>query len=61
MIYSQGIGPIRKPFNRRLTKWILNSIQGITVRESYSKTDLVEMGVRESLVEVTADPVVVWM
>jgi len=58
MIYSQGIGPIRKPFNRRLTKWILNNIQGITVRESYSKTDLVEMGVRESLVEVTADPVV---
>lgn len=58
MVYSQGIGPIRKPMNRFVTRWILSGIQAITVRESYSRQDLIEMGVSESLIEVTADPVV---
>lgn len=58
MVYSQGIGPIHKPFNRKLTKWILSGVEAITVRESYSKKDLIEMGVAETLIEVTADPVV---
>lgn len=58
MVYSQGIGPIRKPVNRILTKWILNRANVITVREENSKTDLVHMGLRPERIFVTADPVI---
>ena len=58
MVYSQGIGPIQKPLNRRLTQWILNRADVITVREENSKTDLIQMGVRADRLYVTADPVI---
>lgn len=58
MVYSQGIGPIQKPLNRFLTKWILNRADVITVREENSKTDLIQMGIRSERLFVTADPVI---
>lgn len=58
MVYSQGIGPIQKPLNRFLTKWILNRADVITVREENSKTDLIQMGIRPERLFVTADPVI---
>ncbi len=57
MVYSQGIGPINKEFHKWLTKFLLNKVNYITVRDYNSKKDLVEMGVNSKKIQVTADPV----
>lgn len=57
-IYSQGIGPISTPRNRRLTASILRRADGIVVRDAKSRDLLLEIGVPERLVHVTADPVI---
>ena len=56
MIYAQGIGPLKKKRNRRLTAWLLNGVNKITVRDQESKEDLVAMGIQQEII-VTADPV----
>ena len=56
MIYAQGIGPLRKKRNRRLTSWILNAVNKITVRDQESKEDLIELGIQQEII-VTADAV----
>jgi len=56
MVYAQGIGPLRKKRNRRLTSWILNTVNKITVRDQESKEDLIELGIQQEIV-VTADAV----
>lgn len=58
MIYSQGIGPIRKPFNRFITKLILSRVDAITVREPNSRTDLIGIGIDPEKIIITADPVI---
>lgn len=58
MLYSHGIGPVHKPVNRRIMKWVLSRVDAITVREVNSKYDLIEMGIPEEKIYVTADPVV---
>lgn len=57
-IYSQGIGPISTPRNRRLTAFILRRTDGIVVRDGKSRDLLLEIGVPPQLVHVTADPVI---
>lgn len=57
-IYSQGIGPVSAPRNRRLTASILRRTDGIVVRDEKSRDLLLELGVPESLIHVTADPVI---
>ena len=57
-IYSQGIGPITAPRNRRLTASVLRRADGIVVRDARSRDLLLEIGVPERLVHVTADPVI---
>jgi polysaccharide pyruvyl transferase CsaB len=56
MIYAQGIGPLKKKRNRRLTAWLLNGVNKITVRDQESKEDLAAMGIQQEII-VTADPV----
>lgn len=56
-IYSQGIGPINSNFNRRLTAGILKKASGIVVRDISSKELLIEIGIPEERIVVTADPV----
>lgn len=56
-IYSQGIGPIVSKFNSRATARVLKKASGIVVRDVSSKELLVKIGVPESSVVVTADPV----
>lgn len=58
MLYSHGIGPVNKNVNRKIMKWILSRVDAITVREKYSKVDLVSMGIDADKIHVTADPVV---
>lgn len=57
-IYSQGIGPINAPRNRRLTAFVLRRTDGIVVRDSKSRDLLLELGVPDRLIHVTADPVI---
>ena len=57
-IYSQGIGPITAPRNRRLTASALRRADGIVVRDAKSRDLLLEIGVPGHLIHVTADPVI---
>jgi polysaccharide pyruvyl transferase CsaB len=56
MIYAQGVGPLKKNRNKKLTAWLLNKVNRITVRDQESKDDLLAMGVQQKIT-VTADPV----
>lgn len=58
MVYSQGIGPIRKPFNRFVTRHILSRVDAITVREPNSRDDLARIGLDPARIVITADPVI---
>ena len=57
MIYSQGVGPITSKFNRRLTARVLRKVSGIIVRDDASKSLLMEIGIPQEKITVTADPV----
>lgn len=57
-IYSQGIGPIRSGFNRRLTSLLLRRADGICVRDLASAELLRSMKIPDELIRVTADPVI---
>lgn len=57
-IYSQGVGPISSRRNRWLTRHVLRRASGIVVRDEKSRLLLLEIGVPEALIHVTADPVI---
>ena len=57
MIYAQGIGPVNKQINKKLMKWILNSVDLITVRDNSSKKLLKNLGVVKPSIYVSSDPV----
>ena len=54
-IYSQGIGPISAPRNRRLAARVLRRTDGIVVRDAKSRDLLLGLGVPGELVHVIAD------
>ncbi|HHT63570.1 MAG TPA: polysaccharide pyruvyl transferase CsaB, partial [Clostridia bacterium] len=60
MIYAQGIGPVHRPWARKLTGWVLNKVDLVTVRDEESRSDLESMGVFRPPVKVTVDPVMGW-
>ncbi len=57
IVYSQGVGPVRGAFNRRLVGFVFRRAQAIGVRDPHSKKDLVAMGVPAERIAVTVDPV----
>ncbi|GKX30450.1 polysaccharide pyruvyl transferase CsaB [Vallitalea longa] len=57
MLYANGIGPIYKKINRLMTKYIVNKVDLITLRDDLSKRDLDSMKVTKPKIHVTADPV----
>lgn len=57
MLYANGIGPINRRYNHRLTRCILNLTQTITLRDSESCVLLKKLGVDRPGLQVTADPV----
>lgn len=57
MIYANGIGPINKKLNRILTRIVLNNVNLITLRDEGSREYIYELGVKNSNIHVTADPV----
>jgi polysaccharide pyruvyl transferase CsaB len=58
MLYANGIGPINKKRNRKLTKEILNKVDVITLREEDSQDTLNELGIINPKTSVTCDPVI---
>ncbi|MFH1454257.1 MAG: polysaccharide pyruvyl transferase CsaB [Armatimonadota bacterium] len=57
MVYAQGIGPVDTDEGKKLTSETLNRVDYITVRDEASKELLLNLGLNEKLIEVTADPV----
>lgn len=56
MVYANGIGPINKNFNRKLTQLVLNKVDIMTLRENLSKKDLLKLKITKPRIIVTADP-----
>lgn len=57
MLYSNGIGPLNKSYNRKLVKKIINEVDLITLREELSKKEVDKLGIKKPPIYVTADPV----
>jgi len=57
MLYANGIGPVSRPFNRRLMKRVISRVDVITLREESSRDELLSMGVTGREIHVTADPI----
>ncbi len=55
MLYSNGIGPVNGNINRKLVKLVVDNVDLITLREEFSKQDLLDMGVKKPDIYVTAD------
>ncbi|MEK4384769.1 polysaccharide pyruvyl transferase CsaB [Solibacillus sp. FSL W7-1464] len=56
-IYAQGMGPIRHPLSRKLTKYTLNRVDRVTLRDEASKELLNEIGVKQAM-SLVPDPVI---
>lgn len=56
MLYANGIGPVRKPANRRRVKRVVERAALVTLRDHASAKELEQMGITRP-VQVTADPV----
>ncbi|MGE5474030.1 MAG: polysaccharide pyruvyl transferase CsaB [Ignavibacteriales bacterium] len=56
-VFSQGIGPITKQFNRKILTRIINKVEAISVRDEISLEELVRMGVNKPEKMLTTDPV----
>lgn len=57
VIYANGIGPVRRPANRRRVRRAVDRAALVTLRDHASAQELREMGVRRPDLHVTADPV----
>ena len=57
MLYANGIGPVRRPGNRRRVKKVVERATLVTLRDHSSARELADMGVTRSDLYVTADPV----
>ncbi len=57
IIYANGIGPLVHRYNRPFTRWTLNRVNVITLRERLSKEALSLLKITKPQIEVTADPV----
>ena len=56
MLYANGIGPVRKPANRRRVRQVVERAALVTLRDHASALELKQMGIPRPAV-VTADPV----
>jgi len=57
VFYAQGVGPVRRPFNRWLLGRVANRVNLITLRDQASREFMLKLGVRKPPLQVTADPV----
>lgn len=57
MVYANGIGPIKKSINKKLTKRILEKVDLITLRDTNSKETIEDLEIKNENIFITADPV----
>ncbi len=57
MMLGQGVGPLKRGFNRRIVGWVVNGLDAVTVRDEASAVLLGDCGLAANRLEVTADPV----
>lgn len=57
-VYANGVGPVNKEHNKKITKEILNKVALITLREQDSEDVLRTIGVSTPPMYVTSDPAV---
>ncbi|CEN76776.1 polysaccharide pyruvyl transferase CsaB [[Clostridium] sordellii] len=55
-VYAQGIGPINKIINRKITKYFLNKVEYISLRDKESSDLIKSIGVNKSF-DIVPDPV----
>jgi len=56
MVFAQGVGPLQRPWIRSLTRWTLERVDLLTVRDSASRELVESLGVRQPI-HLVADPV----
>ncbi|HWQ75767.1 MAG TPA: polysaccharide pyruvyl transferase CsaB [Syntrophomonas sp.] len=57
VFYAQGVGPIRRSFNRWLLGRVADRVNLITLRDQASRDFMHRLGVNKPPIKVTADPV----
>ena len=55
ILYAQSIGPLNKTLYRQITKYILNKVDLIILRDSKSKEILDSVGIKKPFIYITAD------
>lgn len=58
MVYANGIGPIEKEKNIKITRDVINRVDMVTLREKGSEEELRRLGITVPPIQVTADPAV---
>lgn len=57
IIYANGMGPLKKPSNRKHVKNTISDVDIITVRDTDSANEIRNLGIKNPNVYITADPV----
>ena len=60
VVYAVGVGPLRTPEGRALTRAVMKVASLISVRDAASQDLLAELGIPRDQVAVTADPAFAW-
>ena len=58
MLFANGIGPIKRSFNRCCASKILNRLNAISLRDSESFNEIKSLGIHRPNIYVTSDPAV---
>ncbi|OWZ84964.1 polysaccharide pyruvyl transferase CsaB [Natranaerobius trueperi] len=56
VFYAQGVGPIYRPLSKILIRNIVRRVDVLTVRDEESQQVLIDLGITEEQIRVTADP-----
>lgn len=58
MLFANGIGPIKRSFNRRMAGKVLNDMHAISLRDSRSFNEIKNLGISKPDIYVTSDPAI---
>ncbi|HBR03037.1 MAG TPA: polysaccharide pyruvyl transferase CsaB [Ruminiclostridium sp.] len=58
MLFANGIGPVKRAFNRRCASRVLNQLDAISLRDSESYNEIKAMKVSKPNIYVTSDPAI---
>ena len=58
MLFANGIGPIKRAYNRRFAGKVLNELQAISLRDAQSFNEIKALGINKPDIYVSSDPAV---